>query len=127
MSGTHSDVPLLLTHVLPDPVPRNEYEACPVTAVMRRVGDTWTLLLLSVLRDRPRRFNDLERSIEGISQRMLTRTLRRLESDGLVNRTVHPTNPPSVEYALTAKGRSLLGHLAGLAAWAVEHAEEKSG
>ncbi|GIG64252.1 winged helix-turn-helix transcriptional regulator [Phytomonospora endophytica] len=123
MSGTHSDVPSVVTAPLPDPVPRNEYEACPVTAAVRRVGDRWTLLVLSVLKGGPRRFNVLERSIEGISQRMLTRTLRSLESDGLVDRTVFATNPPSVEYALTAKGRGLLGALAGLAAWAMEHAE----
>lgn len=120
MSGTHTDVPSLAEHVLPSPVPRNEYEACPVTAIVRRMGDKWTLLVLAMLRDGPRRFNDLERSIDGISQRMLTRTLRALEDDGIVSRTVFPTNPPSVEYALTAKGRGLMDGLAGLAAWAVK-------
>ncbi|TQS40111.1 winged helix-turn-helix transcriptional regulator [Cryptosporangium phraense] len=104
---------------LPARVPLAEYEACPVTEVFRRFGDKWTLVTLMLLSERTHRFNELQHRIEGISQRMLTRTLRALESDGLVQRTVHPTVPPSVEYSLTPPGRSLLGPLAEIAAWAV--------
>jgi DNA-binding HxlR family transcriptional regulator len=102
-------------------VPVAEYDACPVTGIVRRIGERWTLLVLSLLSRRAYRFNELHRAIEGISQRMLTRTLRTLEGDGLVERTVYPTVPPSVEYALTAKGRALMTSLAGLVDWAVTH------
>ncbi|MEU4311427.1 helix-turn-helix domain-containing protein [Nocardia sp. NPDC024068] len=119
MSGTHTDVPVLLTADLPVPVPRAEYEACPVTEIARRLGDKWTVLILALLGRGPHRFNALERSIEGISQRMLTRTLRQLQADGLVVRTVYPTVPPSVEYSLSAAGRDLLGPVSALAGWAV--------
>ena len=76
-------------------------EGCPIREVLDRVGDTWSLLVIINLQERPVRFNALRRSIEGISQRMLTVTLRSLERDGLVRRTVRPTTPPEVEYALT--------------------------
>lgn len=106
---------------LPNPVPAAEYERCPVTDVLRRIGDKWTVLVIVLLGKRAHRFGELHRGIETISQRMLTRTLRGLEHDGLVHREVYPTNPPSVEYSLTALGRSLLGPLSALADWAVEH------
>jgi DNA-binding HxlR family transcriptional regulator len=77
-----------------------------------------------LLGKRPYRFNELQRGIETISQRMLTRTLRRLEADGLVHREVFPTIPPSVEYSLAPLGESLLGPLSALADWAVEHRAE---
>ena len=89
--------------------------------MLRRVGDTWSLLVIFMLQPAPLRFNELKRRIEGISQRMLTVTLRGLERDGLVARTVHPTNPPSVEYALTAFGRSLAGPVGALGNWAAEN------
>jgi DNA-binding HxlR family transcriptional regulator len=82
------------------------------------------VLVVTLLRDRPRRFNELRRTIEGISQRMLTLTLRGLERDGLVTRTVHPTIPPRVEYALTRLGKTLLEPVLGLAAWAERHRTE---
>jgi DNA-binding HxlR family transcriptional regulator len=122
MSGTNIGVPSVLAHDLPRPVPADELAACPVTEVFRRVGDRWSMLLVIVLGSRPHRFNELHRAIEGISQRMLTRTLRGLESDGLVEREVFPTVPPGVEYRLTPLGASLLGPLSALADWAVEHA-----
>ncbi|GAA2363093.1 helix-turn-helix domain-containing protein [Dactylosporangium salmoneum] len=100
-------------------VPVAEYDACPVTGIVRRMGERWTLLVLALLARRPYRFNELHRAIEGISQRMLTRTLRGLEGDGLVERTVFPTVPPSVEYALSAEGADLMASLAPLTAWAV--------
>jgi DNA-binding HxlR family transcriptional regulator len=102
-------------------VPVAEYDACPVSGIVRRIGERWTLLVLSLLARRAYRYNELHRAIEGISQRMLTRTLRTLEDDGLVERTVFPTVPPSVEYALSGKGAALMEALAGLVGWAVEH------
>ncbi|WP_262849420.1 winged helix-turn-helix transcriptional regulator [Mumia quercus] len=122
MSGTHTEVPTLVGTTLPEPVPSDEYERCPVTDVVRRVGDKWTLLVLVLLGQRAHRYNALHREIEGISQRMLTRTLRTLEGDGLVRREVFPTVPPSVEYSLTPLGRSLFEPLSALADWAVENA-----
>ncbi|MEV7332089.1 helix-turn-helix domain-containing protein [Micromonospora sp. NPDC093244] len=111
-------------HRLPVPVPVGEYERCPVTDVLRRVSDKWTLLLVTMLGRHPYRFNELHRAVEGISPRMLTRTLRTLESDGLVEREVFPTLPPSVEYRLTPLGVSLLEPLSALADWAVVHHAE---
>ncbi|WP_407560416.1 winged helix-turn-helix transcriptional regulator [Streptomyces sp. 184] len=124
MSGTHTDVPSVLAYELPCPVPADEFAACPVGEMFRRVGDKWSLLLVILLGARPHRYNELHRAVEGISQRMLTRTLRSLESDGLVHREVHPTVPPSVEYSLTPLGRSLLHPVSALADWAVQHEAE---
>lgn len=92
---------------------------CPVRDVLDRLGDAWSVLVILRLGDGPQRFNALRRAIGGISQRMLTVTLRSLERDGLVDRTVKPTNPPQVEYALTDLGRSLGGPIGALADWAV--------
>jgi DNA-binding HxlR family transcriptional regulator len=124
MSGTHIPVPSMVSSPLPSPVPVDEYEACPVTDVLRRVGDKWSVLVIVLLGKRPYRFNELHRGIETISQRMLTRTLRGLETDGLVHREVFPTIPPSVEYSLTRLGETLLVPLSALADWAVEHRPE---
>lgn len=90
----------------------------PVREVLARVGDKWSILVIMLLSERPWRFNELKRSVEGLSQRMLTLTLRNLERDGLVTRTVYPTVPPSVEYALTPMGRSLTGPVSALGHWA---------
>jgi len=89
-----------------------------VSEVLARVGDKWTVLVVVVLGPGPRRFNEIRRSLGSISQRMLTLTLRCLERDGLVTRTVHPTIPPRVEYALTRLGRSLLEPVSHLGLWA---------
>ncbi|GAA2884125.1 hypothetical protein Acy02nite_07980 [Actinoplanes cyaneus] len=107
--------------VLATPVPAREYDSCPVTRAVHRLGEKWTLLVIMLLGKRPHRYNELHRGIEGISQRILTRTVRLLEADGLVSRTVHPTVPPQVEYRLTPAGESLLVPLNALAGWAVEH------
>jgi DNA-binding HxlR family transcriptional regulator len=96
-------------------------ECLAVREVLSRVGDKWSVLIVALLNRGPMRFNALRRSVEGISQRMLTRTLRGLERDGIVTRTVGPTTPPSVEYALTPLGRSLLKPIEALAAWAREN------
>jgi DNA-binding HxlR family transcriptional regulator len=89
--------------------------------VLARVGDRWTILTVGMLAGGPRRFNEMRRAIDGITQRMLTLTLRALERDGLVIRTPYPTLPISVEYALSARGSSLLIPLIALAEWAREH------
>ncbi|ALG11339.1 winged helix-turn-helix transcriptional regulator [Kibdelosporangium phytohabitans] len=122
MSGTNTDVPAVIAHELPNPVPHDELAACPVTDLFRRIGDKWSMLVVIMLGKRPYRYNELHRSIEGVSQRMLTRTLRTLEEDGLVRREVFPSVPPSVEYSLTPLGVSLLEPLSALAEWAVKNA-----
>jgi DNA-binding HxlR family transcriptional regulator len=89
-----------------------------VSEVLSRIGDKWTVLVEGVLGDGSKRFNEIRRALGSISQRMLTLTLRGLERDGLVTRTVHPTVPPRVDYALTTLGRSLLEPVNGLGLWA---------
>ena len=89
-----------------------------VSEVLSRVGDKWTVLVVSAMGDGPKRFNELRRALGSISQRMLTLTLRGLERDGLVTRTVFPTIPPRVDYELTKLGRSLLEPVSGLGLWA---------
>ena len=97
----------------------HEPEDCrAVSEVLARVGDKWTVLVVSTLGDGPKRFNELRRGLGSISQRMLTLTLRGLERDGLVTRTVFPTIPPRVEYELTKLGHSLLDAVSSLALWA---------
>jgi DNA-binding HxlR family transcriptional regulator len=89
-----------------------------VSEVLSRVGDKWTILVVVELGNGPKRFNEIRRALGSISQRMLTLTLRALERDGLVTRTVFPTIPPKVEYALTKLGRSLLEPVSGIGLWA---------
>lgn len=86
--------------------------------ILNRVGDKWSVLAIVLLGEGTRRFNELKRELGGISQRVLTVTLRGLERDGLVKRTVHPTNPPQVHYALTPLGQTLLEPVTVLAVWA---------
>ncbi|KAB0681246.1 winged helix-turn-helix transcriptional regulator [Aureimonas leprariae] len=110
----HSDVPA------PAPARRHSPESCKgVSEVLARVGDKWSVLIVMTLGDGPRRFNELKRTVGGISQRMLTLTLRGLERDGLVTRTVFPTIPPRVDYELTDLGRSLVGPVKALGDWAL--------
>lgn len=90
--------------------------------ILSRVGDKWSVLIIITLGQSPRRFNEIKRSINGISQRMLTLTLRGLERDGIVIRTVSPAAPPRVDYALTELGRDLLGPVGALGEWARRHA-----
>ncbi|HKJ43249.1 MAG TPA: helix-turn-helix domain-containing protein [Sunxiuqinia sp.] len=104
-------------------------EKCPVRNILDRFGDKWSILILMVLGEgEVMRFKDLNAAIDDISQKMLTVTLRTLEADGLVNRTVYPQIPPKVEYQLTALGTSLLPHIQNLANWANNNFEtiEKS-
>ncbi|GLW89518.1 winged helix-turn-helix transcriptional regulator [Actinokineospora globicatena] len=114
-------VPTVLAADLALPVTGADRAACPTTDVLRRVGDKWSVLVLVLLGRAPRRFSELQRAVEDISQRMLTRTLRSLEHDGLVSRTVFPTVPATVEYALTELGKSLLVPLSALADWSAVH------
>lgn len=90
-----------------------------VSEVLGRVGDKWSVLIITMLGDGSRRFNELKRMVDGISQRMLTLSLRGLERDGLITRTVTPSTPPRVDYELTELGRSLLGTVSALSAWAL--------
>lgn len=100
-------------------------ESCvAVRDVLTRVGDKWSVQVVGHLGHGPLRFSDLKRGIEGISQRMLTLTVRGLERDGLVTRTVFPTVPPRVEYALTPLGKTLLEPVTVLSAWALRHRAE---
>lgn len=92
-----------------------------ISGVLQRIGDKWSVLIVSRLGARPMRFNELKREIGGISQRMLTLTLRGLERDGLITRTIFATIPPRVDYELTALGRSLLEPVMGLSAWALKN------
>ena len=91
---------------------------CPVRNLLDRLGDRWSMLLISALAGGPMRFSALARAVPDISKRMLTQTLRTLETDGLVSREVKPTVPPSVTYALTPLGESFAGPLIGLVDWA---------
>jgi DNA-binding HxlR family transcriptional regulator len=97
-------------------------ESCPAAReVLNRVGDKWSVMVVVLLSDGSKRFSELRRNIEGVSQRMLTLTLRGLERDGLVKRTVYPTVPPRVDYELTPLGRSLRQPIQALAKWAEKH------
>ena len=90
-----------------------------ISTLLSRIGDKWTVLVVQTLGEGPRRFNELRREIPSVSQRMLTLTLRNLERDGLVNRTVTPTIPPRVDYELTGLGHSLQKPISALADWAL--------
>jgi len=101
--------------------PRHPYltaQCRPISELLSRIGDKWTVLVVALLGDGPLRFGELRRSIDGVSQKMLTMTLRNLERDGFVNRKVFPTAPPSVEYELTELGRDVLVPIGALAQWA---------
>ena len=92
-----------------------------ISTLLSRIGDKWTVLVVTTLGQGPRRFNELRREIPSVSQRMLTLTLRNLERDGLVSRTVTPTIPPRVDYELTGLGHSLQKPIEGLARWALDN------
>ena len=96
---------------------------CPTRQVLDCVANKWAVLVLGLLSERRHRFGELQRGIDGVSQKVLTQTLRSLERDGIVERTVHPTVPPKVEYSLTPIGESLAATLGGLRAWAERNIE----
>lgn len=97
---------------------------CPSRQILDRIGDTWSVLVVMMLADGPQRYTALSRKIEGVSPKMLTQTLRGLERDGLISRTVHAEVPPRVDYQLTQLGRSLLGLVGALEQWAVTHIDD---
>lgn len=103
----------------------NVYNAqCPTRQVLNRIADKWTVLVVSSLEGGTKRFSTLRREIGGVSQKMLTQTLRGLERDGLVTRTIYPSVPPRVEYSLTALGRTLVVLLDTVRVWSEAHIEE---
>lgn len=106
------------------PVGRHDETTCRVRDVLNRIGDKWSLTVIHELAWGSKRFTELLRDIDGVSQRMLTVTLRALERDGLVDRTVHPTVPPRVDYQLTDLGRTLLDTICQLMAWTVDHLDD---
>jgi DNA-binding HxlR family transcriptional regulator len=99
-------------------------EGCEVRQILDRIADKWSLLVIALLDCEGLRFTELRREIDGISQRMLTRTLRHLERDGLITRTVHATVPPRVDYALTPLGATLHETIQSLVAWTEKHQRE---
>lgn len=111
----------------PPPQPGTSIDCRPISQMLGRIGDKWTIMTITMLLDGPRRFNELRRMIGGISQQMLTRTLRALENDGLVLRKVYPTIPPQVEYSLSPLGRSLAVPLTHLTGWVLENMAEIEG
>jgi DNA-binding HxlR family transcriptional regulator len=115
----HINVP-----VLPPPQSHLDSDCRGVASILARVGDKWTVFVIRLLGDGPLRFNELKRRVDGISQRMLTLTLRGLERDGLVTRTVFPTIPPRVDYELTDLGRGLWQPVEALGKWANDHQME---
>lgn len=112
MSDTHTDVRA-------EDHPPEECRA--LADVLARIGDKWTVQVVGVLSSGPLRYSQIFKLVEGVSQRMLTLTLKGLERDGMVTRTVYPTNPPRVDYALTERGQTLIVPLSALWAWAKEN------
>ncbi len=99
---------------------------CPTRQVLDLIADRWTALVIGLLEDQPKRFSELQRGIGGISQKMLSQTLRELERSGMVTRTVYPEIPPRVEYALTPLGKTICAPLAAIRNWAEENIEQIS-
>ncbi len=97
---------------------------CPTRKVLDRIADKWTALVIGLLENEPKRFSELQRQIEGISQKMLTQTLRTLERDGLVYRTIYAEVPPRVEYKLTPLGKTLCAPIAAIRDWAEANINE---
>jgi DNA-binding HxlR family transcriptional regulator len=95
-----------------------------ISGLLQRIGDKWSVLVVETLGQGPMRFNELRRAIPSVSQRMLTLTLRHLERDGLVDRTVTPSIPPRVDYELTELGRSLLKPVCALVQWSKAHSDK---
>jgi DNA-binding HxlR family transcriptional regulator len=114
----HTDVTVL------PPYAHQSSDCRGVASILARVGDKWSLFVIMLLGNGPRRFNEIKRMVGGISQRMLTLTLRGLERDGLVTRTVFPTIPPRVDYELTDLGRGLWQPAEALGKWAHDHQTE---
>ena len=112
MSGTHIPVRKIDT---------SHADCQAVAEILDRISDKWTVLVVGTLQERPLRYNEIRRAVDGISQRMLTLTLKGLERDGIVTRTMYPTIPPRVDYELTELGKRLMVPLRSLYDWAVKH------
>ncbi|NUT05889.1 MAG: helix-turn-helix transcriptional regulator [Hamadaea sp.] len=121
MSPTHTAVTTLVADL--EPCGHEDHPDCGIRDVLARLGDKWSVLVIVELAGGPRRFRELQRAIHGISQRMLTLSVRRLERDGLVVRTVYPTVPAQVDYRLTDLGASLTHLVRQLTDWSVAHKE----
>lgn len=119
MSPGHTEVTTGAAEL--EPCGQPEHPDCGIREVLDRVGDKWSVLVIVELSNGPRRFRQLQRAVDGISQRMLTLTVRRLERDGLVLRTVYPTVPAQVDYRLTETGASLTHLVKALAEWSLEN------
>ena len=104
---------------------KEEMPACPVATTVSLIGSKWKLLILRNLMVRPWRFNELKKDLEGISQKVLTDSLRSMEADGLVTRTVYPEVPPRVEYALSELGESMRPIIDCMAAWGTEYKKSR--
>lgn len=120
-SGEAADTP---DTALPSAPPGAASASCRVRSALDRIGDKWAIYVVDRLGQGPRRFSELRRGIDGITARMLTVTLRGLERDGILTRTVHAAVPPRVDYELTALGKSLLDTIGQLVAWADAHIDE---
>jgi DNA-binding HxlR family transcriptional regulator len=100
---------------------KKDAEDCPIRNVLDRVGDKWSVLIFCVLEDGDKRFNEIKRALGDITQRVLTSTLRKLETDGYITREVFPTSPPKVIYSLTDRGRELMALMTPMITWAEAH------
>lgn len=119
MSDRTEEHPLKIVHSW------NAYQAqCPTRLMLNRLADKWTVLVLGLLEQETKRFSTLQREIGGISQKMLTQTLRGLERDGLIERRIYPSVPPKVEYTMTPLGSTLVGLLSAIRQWSETHIEE---
>jgi DNA-binding HxlR family transcriptional regulator len=107
--------------MFPDCSQQIHSRSCPSRLLLDQIADKWSVLVLGVLWERPQRFNAIRRSLEGVTQKALTHTLRKLERNGIVARRVLPTSPVSVEYSVTALGKSLQGPFRALHEWTIEH------
>jgi DNA-binding HxlR family transcriptional regulator len=119
LSPEHIDV--TLARCPTEPLGPQHIRCRSITPILQRIGDKWSILIVMMLARGPRRFNELKRLVDGISQRMLTLNLRGLEREGLISRKIFPTIPPKVEYALTDLGKSLCIHVIALGQWAEEN------
>ena len=106
---------------------KEELPACPVATTVSLIGSKWKLLIIRNLMARPWRFNELKRDLDGISQKVLTDSLRSMEADGIITRTIYPEVPPRVEYALSELGESMRPIIKSMEAWGTAYKERKSG
>lgn len=108
-------------------VKKEEMPACPVATTVQLIGSKWKLLIMRNLLQRPWRFNELQRSLEGVSQKVLTDSLRSMEADGIIIRTVYPEVPPRVEYALSPLGESMRPIIKSMESWGLDYQQKMSG